>query len=37
METKLQMLDKGPQVNVQPDGLNASLKMIVIWKKKYHC
>ena len=29
METELRMLEEGPQVNIHPDGLKATLKKIV--------
>ena len=33
METELRMLDEGPQVNLYPDGLKATLNKIANWKK----
>ena len=32
METKLQMLEEGPQGNIHRDGLKATLKKIANWK-----
>ena len=32
METDLQMLEEGPQVNIHPDALKATLKKVANWK-----
>ena len=32
MKTELRMLEEYPQVNIQPDGLKATLKKIANWK-----